>query len=52
MNDLYLEVDFAQYCKLCQYEKLEEKCDPCNECLNHGYNANSHKPVMWEEKEK
>lgn len=51
MNEEYLEVNFEKYCKKCKYEKLKEKMDPCNECLDHGYNANSHKPVKWEEKD-
>lgn len=50
MNGEYLEVDFKKYCETCKYEKLEEKFDPCNECLENGYNLNSHKPMMWEEK--
>ena len=52
MNEEYLEVDFKKYCKTCKYEKLGEKFDPCNECLDYGYNLNSHKPIMWKEKNK
>ncbi|MFR5683874.1 MAG: hypothetical protein ACLUD1_07480 [Clostridia bacterium] len=52
MNEEYQEVYFDQYCKTCTYEKLEEKLDPCNECLESGENLNSHKPVKWEEKKK
>ena len=50
MNEDYKEAYFDQYCKSCKHEKLEEKFDPCNECLANGYNLNSHKPVCWEEK--
>lgn len=50
MDDIYKEVYFDQYCKTCEHEKLEEKFDPCNECLDYGYNSESHKPMMWEEK--
>jgi hypothetical protein len=50
MNEEYLEVDFKKYCKTCNHEKVGEKFDPCNECLNLGYNLNSRKPIMWEEK--
>ena len=52
MTEDYKEVFFDQYCKTCQYEKLDEKMDPCNECMDYGYNAESNKPVMWEEKKK
>lgn len=52
MNEEYLEVNFEKYCKTCQHKELEEKFDPCNRCLEHGCNLNSHKPVMWEEKKK
>lgn len=50
MNEEYLEVNFEKYCQTCQHKELEEKFDPCNRCLEHGCNLNSHKPVMWEEK--
>ena len=50
MNEEYLEVNFEKYCKTCQNKELGEKFDPCNRCLEHGCNLNSHKPVMWEEK--
>lgn len=52
MSEEYLEVNFEKYCKTCKYEKLEENCDPCNECLDYGCNTDSRKPVMWEEKKK
>lgn len=50
MNDGDKEVYFDQYCKLCKYEKLSEDKDPCDECLSNPVNANSHKPVKFEEK--
>jgi hypothetical protein len=50
MNDIDREVNFNKYCKTCQYEKQDEKFDPCCECLDYGYNAESHKPVNWKEK--
>ena len=52
MNEEYLEVDFKKYCKTCKHKELWEKFYPCNACLDYGYNLNSHKPVMWEEKKK
>lgn len=38
MNEEYLEVDFKKYCKTCKHKELGEKFDPCNECLDYGYN--------------
>jgi hypothetical protein len=52
VNEEYLEVDFKKYCKTCKHKELGEKFDPCNACLDYGYNLNSHKPLMWEEKKK
>lgn len=51
MNDIYREVDFEKYCKTCEFKDLEEKHDPCCDCLDYGYNAESAKPVNWKEKE-
>lgn len=50
MEDIYKEVDFAKHCKTCEYSELEEKFDPCNDCLTEGMNLNSEKPVYWKEK--
>lgn len=50
MNEAYLEVDFKKYCKTCKHKELGEQFDPCNECLDYGYNLNSRKPIRWEEK--
>lgn len=33
-----------------KYEKLEENEPPCDECLEHPMNLNSHKPVNYEDK--
>ena len=45
------EVYFDEYCKLCKhYDKGAEE-DPCFDCLNCGFNYDSHKPVEFEEKE-
>lgn len=35
MENVYLEVDFEKYCKTCEHKDLDEKCDPCCECLDH-----------------
>ncbi len=50
MTDGYKEVYFDKYCETCRHEKVEEKEDPCHECLNEPARMNSHKPVKWEEK--
>lgn len=45
------EVYFDKYCPLCiNYEKAEHE-DPCFDCLNRGWNEDSHKPVCFKEKE-
>ena len=51
MDEDYKEVYFHEYCKTCKHEKLEEKFDPCNECLDEPANLQSHKPVRWEPKD-
>ena len=51
MEDIEMIVDFEKYCKTCKYKDLDEKFDPCNECLDHGVNTNSTKPVYYKEKE-
>lgn len=51
MDENYKEVYFGQYCHLCQFEELDEKEDPCRECLNNPVNLYSHKPVMFKPKE-
>ena len=52
MDETLMEVDFDTYCSKCEYEKLNEVKDPCNECLGQGYNYNSSKPIKFKEKEK
>lgn len=52
VDDIYREVSFAEYCKTCKHEKLEENCYPCCECLDHGCNVESTKPVKWSEKDR
>lgn len=51
MDDDLKEVYFYEYCKTCKHSNLEEKFDPCNECLDEPYNSESQKPVKWEKKE-
>lgn len=45
------EVRFDLYCKNCvHYEKAESE-DPCWDCLDSGWNEDSHRPVNYEERE-
>lgn len=43
------EVLFNLYCKLCKHWGKKEDEYPCEECLNEGFNIDSHKPVKWQE---
>lgn len=45
------EVYYFCYCHKCKYEKLNERCEPCNTCLTIFMNQHSHKPVNFEPKE-
>lgn len=45
------EVRFDIYCKTCKHWEKEESEDPCWDCLDQGWNEDSHKPIKWEEKE-
>lgn len=47
----YKEVYYHQYCKKCRHKDVKETDEPCDECLNKPLNWNSHRPVMYEEKE-
>ncbi len=48
MEDRELFVEFDKYCKTCRYKKLDENEPPCDECLEHPVNLNSHKPFCYE----
>lgn len=45
------EVYFDMYCRKCEHESKDESEDPCHDCLNQGWNVDSHKPVYFKEKE-
>lgn len=45
------EVYFHQWCRTCQFKDKNEHDDPCDECLGHPYNYDSHKPVGYKEDE-
>lgn len=50
MNEM--EAMFCKYCVTCEYRKLEEWKDPCNECLARSSNFNTEKPYYYKEAEK
>ena len=52
MENIELEVDFHKYCNTCNHKDLEEKFDPCHECLSNPTNVNSVKPLRYEANEK
>ena len=41
MEDVYKEVYFNKYCETCEHKDLDEKFDPCNDCLAEPMNAES-----------
>lgn len=50
MNECYMIVDFEK-CKTCKNYGLDQKMEPCNECLSVPARENSHKPINWKPKE-
>lgn len=45
------EVRFDTYCPLCKHYEKNEAEDPCFDCLNQGWNEDSHQPICYEENE-
>lgn len=45
--DNYKEVDFHEYCELCEYVEKRPDDEPCNECLTTPARKNSKKPVKF-----
>ena len=43
------EVRFDEYCPLCVHCAKDASEDPCWDCLNQGWNYNSHMPTKFEE---
>ena len=41
-------VEFEKFCKDCVHYEKPETDDPCNECLGHTVNEDSHKPVKFQ----
>ena len=44
-------VDFNKYCRKCKHRDKHESEDPCWDCLDQGWNEDSHKPIRFEEKD-
>lgn len=51
MDDNEKFVEFDKFCKSCKHKDLDEKFDPCHECLSNPVNYGSIKPIKYEEKE-
>ena len=45
------EVYFNIYCNACKHQKLDGAEEPCNDCLSHPSNEDSHKPWRFEDAE-
>ena len=43
------EVRFDLYCHSCKHFEKSEREDPCWDCLDQGWNDDSHKPINYEE---
>ena len=52
MEYRFKEVYFDIYCERCAHSDTKESEDPCDECLATPIREYSHKPVMYEKKEK
>lgn len=51
MDDRYeKEVRFDLYCEKCKYFGVNEKDEPCCDCLEQAVNDASEKPVKFEER--
>lgn len=46
------EVYFDEWCRNCINKTTDENEMPCDECLEYGFNMDSHKPRNYEEAEK
>jgi len=43
------EVRFDIYCKKCEFSNTSPSSNPCNNCLGHPYNEDSHTPVNFKQ---
>lgn len=44
----FKEVRFDVYCKTCIHYDKSESEDPCWDCLNQGWNEDTHRPILYE----
>jgi recombinational DNA repair protein RecR len=49
MDITEVEVKFDEWCDKCKYCKTKEYEEPCNSCLDYGFNSESTKPVNFKE---
>lgn len=52
MDEGYMEVDFATYCKKCRHSSAKDTDEPCNECLEYPMRLYSTVPEKFEENRK
>ena len=45
------EVFFNIWCKKCEHFGKKEDEEPCDDCLNFGFNEDSHQPLYWKDKD-
>ena len=50
MDSHFKEVYFDNFCAKCKHKELDEKLDPCNECLEYGAREDTHTPLHYEPK--
>lgn len=43
------EVRFDEFCPKCKHWDKQESEDPCFDCLNQGWNEDSHRPIFFDE---
>ena len=43
-------VEFENWCKKCVHCAKKENEEPCDECLEHSTNEDSHRPVKFQNK--
>lgn len=51
MENIDVIVEFDKFCKTCKHKNLDEKFDPCHECLSNPINTGSIKPMNYKEDE-
>ena len=47
MDSRLKEVEFDPFCSKCIHKDLDEKFDPCNECLEVGMREGTFKPLYF-----